>query len=95
MATTFGKIESMRYSPYLDECLRDLEASNEYESDATLVFLVKVQHLTERIHEKNQRSVTSEDRGIPTAPKSAYISALQHELDGIREQLPPALNADS
>ncbi|XP_044719829.1 tRNA processing endoribonuclease [Hirsutella rhossiliensis] len=95
-ATTFGKIESMRYSPYLRECVKDLEESREYETDTILVFLVKVQHLTERIHEQNLRSETSEDiRGIPTAPKSAYIFALQNELDRIHDNLPREIKMDS
>ncbi|KAF4505480.1 hypothetical protein G6O67_007425 [Ophiocordyceps sinensis] len=96
IATTFGKIESMRYSPYLRECVKDLEASGECETDTTLVFLVKVQHLTERIHEENLRSETSEHlHGIPTAPKSAYIFALRNELDRICDNLPQELRTDS
>lgn len=86
----------MRYSPYLKECIKVLEESREYETDTTLVFLVKVQHLTERIHEQNLRNEMSQDtRGIATAPKLAYIVALQNELDRICNNLSPDIQTDS
>ncbi|KND90999.1 Transcriptional regulator WAR1 [Tolypocladium ophioglossoides CBS 100239] len=96
MATTFGKTESMRYSSYLQECVNDLEASREYGTDTTLIFLVRIQHLTERIFELNARDRAAEEiPGIPTAPTSAYIYAFQNELDRIRNNLPQSLKMDS
>lgn len=96
MATTFGRLESMRYSSYLQECVNDLEASREFETDTTLVFLVRIQHLTERIFELNARDKAAEEiPGIPTAPTSAYIYAFQNELDRIRNNLPQSLKMDS
>ncbi|PNY28275.1 Transcriptional regulator WAR1 [Tolypocladium capitatum] len=96
IAMTFGRTDSMRYSPYLQECVNDLEASREYKTDTTLSFLVKIQHLTERISELNAGDKAADEiPGIPTAPKSAYIYAFQNELDRIRNSLPPSLKMDS
>lgn len=85
----------MRYSSYIQECVKDLETSREYETDMTLVFLVRTQHLTERISEQVSRDKAPEDmHGIPTAPTSAYIHAFQNELDHIRKNLSPNLRTD-
>lgn len=95
MSTVLGRIEPMRYSPYLHECVRDLEASREYETDTTLVSLVRIQHLTERICDQNARDrAWEEPPGIPTAPASAYVQAFQKELDSLRDSLPPGLRRD-
>ncbi|ODA79378.1 hypothetical protein RJ55_04971 [Drechmeria coniospora] len=96
MATTMGRLEPMRYSPYLHQCVAELEASNEYATDATLVFLVRIQHLTERIFDLNAKDKTPETMpGIPTAPESAYIYAFQNELERIRNSLPQNLQMDT
>ncbi|UNI23349.1 hypothetical protein JDV02_009175 [Purpureocillium takamizusanense] len=96
MATNFGRMEPMRYSSYLQKCVRELEASGEYDTDAALVFLVRVQHLTERIWDVNSGEREHEvNPGIPTAPSSAYILAFQNELDRLRNSLPDHLKMDN
>lgn len=95
MALGFGRIESMRYTKYMQECLTTLESEEEYSTDVMLVFLVRIQHLTERISQLNSPdSPTEEVVGVPTAPMSAYVSAFQAELDRIRIGLPTHLRND-
>lgn len=96
LSLTCSRIEPLKYTPYIQNCIRVLENEREYESDMALVYMVRIQRLTERIVE-----ITAKDRGeeeipgIPSAPMSAYIPALQSEIDRLRSRLPPKLRNDS
>jgi hypothetical protein len=82
----------MKFSPYVQECLRDLEASMEYESDSFLIYTLRLQNLTQQVRDMNLRCGEPEDiPGIPRAPNSAYQLAFQTELDRIRASLPQEL----
>ncbi|KAI5467458.1 hypothetical protein BGZ63DRAFT_346309 [Mariannaea sp. PMI_226] len=95
MSLGFGRTEPMRYTQYIQECLKTLEDENEYETDVNLVFLIRIQHLTQRISQLNSPdNPTEEVFGLPTAPMSAYVSAFQIELDRIRNGLPAELKKD-
>ncbi|KAH7001460.1 hypothetical protein EDB80DRAFT_722326 [Ilyonectria destructans] len=95
MSLGFSRIESMRYTKYIQECVQVLEDENEYETDVNLVHLVRIQHLTERISLLNSPDSPAEEVvGVPTAPMSAYVSAFQGELDRIRNSLPANLKSD-
>lgn len=86
----------MRYTRYGQSCLSVLEQEREYETDARLVALVRIQHLTERISQLNAPNEPVEEvAGFPAAPMSAYVSAFQTELDKIRNGLPLELQNDS
>lgn len=94
----FGKLESMRYVRYLHQCLKELETGVEYETDTTLIYLVRVQRLSERITQCNSQDHNMDELpmfGSPPAPRSAYVSAFQVELDQIRQELPTRLKMDS
>ncbi|KAK7404126.1 hypothetical protein QQX98_010084 [Neonectria punicea] len=95
MSLGFGRIESMRYTKYMQECAKLLEDDKECETDVNLVHLVRIQHLTERISLLNSPDSPAEDvAGLATAPMSAYVSAFQGELDRIRNSLPMDLKTD-
>lgn len=86
----------MRYTKYIQECVGVLEQEKEYPTDTRLVYLVRIQHLTERISQLNSPDDPAEEvAGLPTAPLSAYVSAFQGELDRIRNGLPADLKDDS
>ncbi|KAG6148643.1 hypothetical protein E4U28_003764 [Claviceps purpurea] len=85
----------MTFTQYIQESLNVLENETEYESDVTLVFLVRVQRLTERIFEFTSKDRGEEDiLGIPSAPTTAYMAAFQNEIDRIRDSLPMRLQND-
>ncbi|KAK0630221.1 hypothetical protein B0T17DRAFT_215703 [Bombardia bombarda] len=84
----FGKIEPMKYSPYVQQCQRELRESREYDTDVVLVHIIQVQHLMEKISRVNARDDLTEDpTGISRAPASAYTSAFQCELENIKSSL--------
>ncbi|EGU89125.1 hypothetical protein FOXB_00398 [Fusarium oxysporum f. sp. conglutinans Fo5176] len=95
MSLGFLRIEPMRYTKYIQQCLAVLEQEREYDTDMRLVMLVRVQHLTERIAQLNAPDDPAEEVvGLPVAPFSAYVSAFHGELDRIRNGLPPELTND-
>ncbi|KAF5965298.1 hypothetical protein FBULB1_12292 [Fusarium bulbicola] len=96
MSLGFLRIEPMRYTKYIQQCLAVLEQEREYDTDMRLVTLVRVQHLTERIAQLNAPDDPAEELvGLPAAPLSAYVSAFHGELDRIRNGLSPELQNDN
>lgn len=86
----------MKFSGHIKQCLDEVEAKPEYESDLQLVHLVKIQRLTEQIHDLNTRDDDVDDvPGIPRAPVPAYQFAFHTELDRLERSLPPSLKDDS
>ncbi|CAK7230004.1 hypothetical protein SBRCBS47491_007440 [Sporothrix bragantina] len=82
VALCFQKVEPMRFSPYMRQCLQELEDAHDAESDATLVALVRLQILSEKIGSFNSREESVDEIPyFPRAPKAAYKIAFQSELD--------------
>lgn len=92
----FQRVEPMRYNNYLQDCIHHLQDHPEYDSDISLVYLVRIQRLTERISELNSKDRAAEEISpVPSAPISAYILAFQNELNHIRDSMPNHLKEDS
>ncbi len=49
VATGFGKIQPMKYSSYVQTCLRELQENIEYETDEILGHTIRLQNLSEKI----------------------------------------------
>lgn len=96
ISMNFQRVEPMRYNSYLSDCMRYLQEHPEYESDISLVYLARIQRLTERIAEFNSEDRATEEISlVPSAPVSAYILAFQNELNQIRDSMPKYLQEDS
>lgn len=92
VSLAFQRIDPPRYTAYIDQCLRELEADEEYESDLLLVHLVRIQHLSERIAQLHVKdNVGDELAGMARAPVSAYSSMFHTELEKFRASLPQHL----
>ncbi|KAG4430950.1 hypothetical protein IFR05_013558, partial [Cadophora sp. M221] len=95
VALTFNKGQSEKFTKYHEQCLEDLERADEYESDVLLVQLVRIQHLTQRIVDFNNRDqLPDELPGIVEMPASTYLSAFQTELERLRDRVPSNLRED-
>ncbi|CAK7262746.1 hypothetical protein SEPCBS119000_000140 [Sporothrix epigloea] len=82
MALCFQKTEPMRFTPYMRQCLQELEDAGDAETNATLVALVRMQMLAEKIGNFNCREECAEEVPyFPRAPRAAYKIAFQSELD--------------
>ncbi|OTB02653.1 hypothetical protein M426DRAFT_322418 [Hypoxylon sp. CI-4A] len=95
ISLAFQKIDPPRYTPYIDQCLKELEEEGEYETDSLLVHLVRIQHLSERIAQLHNKDGTENDmNGITRAPVSAYCNIFQTEVEKFRDSLPPNLSSN-
>ncbi|KAI1765634.1 hypothetical protein GGR53DRAFT_489111 [Hypoxylon sp. FL1150] len=95
ISLTFQRIEAPKYSLYIDQCLRELEADNEYETDTVLVHLVRAQQLSERIAQLHGKDLAGNEPPVMArAPVSAYSSILHTELEKFRNSLPPELTSN-
>lgn len=82
----------MTFTPYMRRCLQDLEAAQEYESDAYLVYLVKMQVLSDKITSHRDSYDNEEDPGaVRRAPFAAYASAFDAELKSLAKDMPARL----
>jgi hypothetical protein len=86
---TFQHIDSMKFSHYMQQCMTELEQANELDTDQYLVYLIRIQHLTERICRVtlSTRDDAEASGTMPGAPVSAYLTSFQGELDRIRVSL--------
>lgn len=77
-ATSFKRIEAMRYTKYLDDALNALQQAQEYDNDLFLVQMVRLQHLID--------DATKIE--TPTAPMQMYVKAFTVDLDRLRKNDP-------
>ncbi|WQF86997.1 Putative zn(2)Cys(6) fungal-type DNA-binding domain-containing protein [Colletotrichum destructivum] len=86
------QIDPMRYSGYMQQCMRELQESGEHESDMHLVYIVKIQRLCERIYDlRSQEDADGEEDTVSRAPVSAYVSGFRAELNKLQTEMPPRL----
>ncbi|KAF5871843.1 uncharacterized protein Bfra_008868 [Botrytis fragariae] len=91
VATGFQRIDAMRYSIHLDECVRFIEKKPEHTTDLLLVGLVKISHLGEKIGQAVVLVQSDSEIQVPTALK---LGSFQMELDILKKGVPSALEDD-
>ncbi|XDG08922.1 hypothetical protein ABKA04_008537 [Annulohypoxylon sp. FPYF3050] len=92
ISLAFQRIDPPRYTPYIDQCSKELEASQEYESDVLLIHLVRIQNLSERISQLHAKDNTANEiNAIARAPASAYSNMFHAELEKFTDSLPPSI----
>ncbi|KAI1479165.1 hypothetical protein F4774DRAFT_383251 [Daldinia eschscholtzii] len=89
VSLSFQRIDPPKFTPYIDQCLRELETDHEYGTDSLLVHLIRIQHLSERISQLHAKDHDEgELTGISRAPMSAYSSVLHAEMEKFKASLP-------
>jgi hypothetical protein len=88
-ANYFQRIELMRWTCYLDECLNLLEEKKEYPTDILLVYLTRVQ----LICNKGGTSTTNDLFGDTEMrmPADFYVKSLRLQLDELERSVLPEL----
>jgi hypothetical protein len=91
-ANYFQRIELMRWTRYLDECLRLLEEKKEYPTDALLVSLVRVQ----LICNKGGALIWNDLFGDAEMriPADFYVKTLKSQLDDLERSIPGELKSN-
>ncbi|KAL0935010.1 arsenate reductase [Colletotrichum truncatum] len=91
VSTGLQQVEPMSFSPYMQRCLRELETAREYESDTYLVYLIKLQNLSDKIVQQSRRSDDEdedESERKQRAPFAAYIPAFEAGLNNLIRDIP-------
>ncbi|KAH8807601.1 hypothetical protein F5884DRAFT_857175 [Xylogone sp. PMI_703] len=85
-----GKIDTIHYSSYVQNCLKVLEEKNEYPSDSIAVHLIRIQQVSQKI---NQIFPSDEPRSMASTKTATImcVKALQMELEAIKTSVPHGL----
>lgn len=93
-ATLHSRVESLSWSPYLEECLKVLEDAKESPGDDLLVYLIKFQRITSKattVRVQTRDAETEESTRII----GPYVSSLNGQLAAVKSQMPAHLVTNS
>ncbi|KAI1618975.1 hypothetical protein EDD37DRAFT_624261 [Exophiala viscosa] len=89
---TFGRGSVMRWTAYLNECLRILETENELDSDAALVQLVKLRLISDRTRDMAGPSADADVDLAAKLPTDFYLKSLEAHLRSFKSSIPDGLS---
>ncbi|KAH7146766.1 hypothetical protein B0J13DRAFT_317502 [Dactylonectria estremocensis] len=91
VSCNLDRIDTLRWTPHMSECVHQLADIKECESDSILVTVVKLQLIVEQIRQSplHERRVGRDAPPKPPAP--FYVKALQAELDDVKRLVPSEL----
>lgn len=80
------KIDTLRWTPHLDECLRVLDETPESLNDEILVQQVRLQRVVENMTQSDWQEVTLDSIGRVRAPPAFYLHAQQYQLQEVKNR---------
>ena len=83
VTNSFRKGDSMKWAPYMDECLRKVESEPEWDGDKMLALQVRCQLVTEQVSDSPWSRELSDDGGKKGAP-DYFIKSLTMQLRDVR-----------
>lgn len=89
------KMDPMRWTPYLTECLQILDERKEVPSDALLVQQVRIRLVNENVNQCLWPAGGMAHEDIPTTPWTFYLKAFQSQLQVVKDKIPPSLLSHS
>ena len=89
VSSYFQRVDALRWTPYLDECITVLAENREYPSDALLVQLVKLQLIVEKVGHAPWHDGRGDTTGSARAPSIFYLKSLQAHLRDFKVNIPP------
>ncbi|KAH8888157.1 hypothetical protein GQ53DRAFT_725352 [Thozetella sp. PMI_491] len=87
IAYTLRKVDSLNWTPHMDECIRVLSESPEWEGDHVLVTMVKSQLIIDQLLRASWQTP-------PPSPPIIFVSALRSQVQGIKNEIPRQLKED-
>src|SRR4051794_33240812 len=87
-STFLKRIDALRWTSHMEECLNILAESKECPGDAVLVHQVRLQLLVEQASQISQQIRESGN----ATPLDLYRRSLQGQLQEVNDKLPPELN---
>ena len=86
-ASYIQNIEPMRWTPYLEECLEEVQRSNECSTDPSLVVYVRMQYTAEKVNPGALFDGTEQESGWKLYPPTLHIRALKAQLQELEKDL--------
>lgn len=93
ICTYFQRTDSLRWTPYLQDCVNLLINDKECSNDLYLAYLVRLQLLNEKIREWHEG--LGEAKNLLYTPARFYMQTLVVQLDNIRQNIPTDLQQNS
>jgi hypothetical protein len=91
--TNLREMEPLRWTPYMDDCVRILREGKETDLDIMLAFQAKCHIVIGQITHPSSEGVVNGEGSRPTA--AYFVKALQLQLQDIRQWLPPEMQSNS
>ena len=95
MSSYFQRLDALRWTPYLDECIVVLGEKDEHPTDPLLIHLVKLQLVVEKAGQAPWHEERHDPSGSVRAPPIFYLKALQAQLQDFRTRIPPSIQGNS
>ncbi|KAK1570135.1 uncharacterized protein LY79DRAFT_527453 [Colletotrichum navitas] len=95
IALDIHSIDPLKYSRYMQQCIRELQETQEYDSDMHLICIVRIQRLCERVADLRSRDYDEEEADmVVRAPVSAHMMGFSAELNKLQAEMPPGLRSN-
>ncbi|KAF3760415.1 hypothetical protein M406DRAFT_237312, partial [Cryphonectria parasitica EP155] len=94
VATSHKRLEPLRWTPFLDECLESLSQEPEWVGDQSLVLLVKYQLVIDQMCGDKADQAPQHPQSRGAAPPTFYIDALRAHVQNIGRQTPVELESE-
>ena len=91
----FQRLDGLRWTPYLDECVAVLTESKEQPTDALLIHLVRLQLMVEKAGQVLGPEEHGDATGSARAPPNFYLNALQSQFQDFKAKIPPDIQNES
>ncbi|KAM0159184.1 hypothetical protein ACHAPG_003666 [Botrytis cinerea] len=82
------RIETLRWTPYADECLKTLSEKPESLHDILMTQIVRLQLIQERVKDSPWYDTTGDGSTAFKAPTIFYLKALKNQMETFRQQIP-------
>ena len=94
MSRPYKKIDALRWTSHLDDCLQVLDERHECLTDKILVQQVRLQLIVEKVTRGTWNDVAMGTAEYRKAPLSFHLQALHSELQEVRSKLPLQFQRD-
>ena len=94
MSSYFQRLDALRWTPYLDECIAVLGEKDEHPTDPLLVQMVKVQLVVEKAGQAPWHEERDDPNGSVRPPPIFYLKALQAQLQDFKTRIPPSIQGN-
>lgn len=91
LSSYFQRLDALRWTPYLDECVAVLAENEELPTDTLLVHLIKLQLIVEEVGRAPWHEGYGDATDSARAPPTFYLKALQAQLHDFKAKIPPGI----